>query len=429
MPHSLTRFAVVAASLAGLAIHAAESACAQEPASDLEALSIPALSFESAGPLSSADGWDFLEFLGGPPVLAQSSPSEGNGLSVTDAAVTPPTIIWEAQVGIWENRSNLFFNLEPGSILAARATFGVDVPHAEADLVQIRLRLETKTLNNSAGIGYLFSILENNPASPFHPKTQAEGGSTYVAYWRTFDLSGGESMVPTWDHFSHGSEAGMARTTTLMNLEVAQTDANAFESGAIPMPGAFEAGEFGDWSYVSLDGMGDFGNGLPVMWQGGSSVEEDGHIAHVDVNGFAAAGGVALWSIGEYRSDDANRIEFFPGVVYWNQFEVSTEDAEDTDYPGVQLEARTFDPALQVSQFLWTVGRHYDLAMASGQPARHDLFWTAPDNGPQAGERGDDLIVGFNMNNSERFRPTHGGKTTLRAARFFAIGPNDPNLP
>lgn len=194
--------------------------------------------------------------------------------------------------------------------------------------------------------------------------------------------------------------------------------------------GTFEVGQFDVWTPTDLE-EGVFGD--MILWEDSGVLSTvGGTLTWIDPNepsGTAVVGGADILGVGGGLAGE-DLIEFSPGALYWNQFEIFADDpAGDGDYPSAQIEARPVNVSMQTANILRTDGDHYDGANAVGT-GLYDLFWVAPDNGEGSGpgNNADDLIVGFNLLNVNA-NSTHGGSVTLHAARFWMISPDDPNNP
>lgn len=387
---------------------------------------IPTITFNPITPLSTAGGWAYTP--GDGFVTAPATSGETGGLQITTPNTAATTVL-TVYTGIWANSSIADLMLQDGLVYAVRATIASNVANTPAAGSKPRMRLEPGA---TYGLDHQYEVTENDGASPFHPSTS---GSVYIAYWDKYDLTNDSQVTLALDTNATGNEGGgPARTVTFSSVEVGSADRSGFTGSATAIPsGTFTAGQFGSWTYLSL-GTVDFdgAGGLPPFWEDNASTLDTtgGTLTHVDANepsGVAASGGAALLNINEQTGPD--QIEFIPGNFYWNQFEISAADpAADGDYPAVRVEARSFDPAFQNASALRPDGEHYDATVASGMNGLYNIFWVGPDNGAGAGARADDLIEGFDLFNVNG-NATHGGRTTLHAARYWVIGTDDPNMP
>jgi hypothetical protein len=386
----------------------------------LEGESSQALNFAPIGDLTASGGWRFEP--GDGAFTQASSASDAQGLQISHPAPMATSILI-SYTGSWSNGSRPEFYLEDNTLYAARAVIAANIGNTFVDGAKPRLRLEPTTA--TFGIDYTYTINENDPASPFHP---TPNGRTYVAYFRPFDLATNGQSAFVFDMAASGVEAGMTRAATMMNLEIATGNPAAFESSAFAVAaGTFMPGGFGSWSLTDL-GEGDF-SGIVIWEDSGQLVTANGRLTWVDPNephGVSPGGGADM-----VGANGANQIEFTPGALYWNRYEIEPSDfANDATYPSIQLEARPFNPSFQAASVLRTDGDHYDGALASGGNGFYDIFWNGPDNGAGGGASsdGDDLIMGFNLFNANGIG-LHGGAVTLHSARYWALGPDDPNVP
>lgn len=376
----------------------------------------PVLTYTPITPLTAAGGWVFTP--GDGTFVAATTSGETGGLQITHAAASPTTAL-TFYTGIWTKSDIASLMTTGDNVYSVRASIAANVDNTPSDGAQPRIRLEPAA-GNTAGMDQQLVITENDATSPFHPSTT---GTTYVAYFPKYELASDGQVGLAVDLAAAGSTSG-PRTVTFGSLEIGSDSITAFTGSSMALAsGTFTSGQFGNWSYLNL-GPGVFG-GI-TFWQGGTSSTAGGTIAHTDVNGDGTQnGGVALYDVGEFNTFDT--VEYMPGAFYHNQFEISVADGADTDYPTVQIEARARNASQQNAASLRTDGDHYDNTVTSGMNGLYNLLWVAPDNGAGTGDGSEnDLIEGFNLFNNNPFA-THGGTTTLNAARYFVLGPNDPN--